>query len=81
VSASGAEGDLGRRFGRYACLAVTAEFAGSETQEASSIGHPYRMRIDFDSGRYAFCKVSGRAGEGAIQDKPLVLVPRACGGH
>src|SRR5262245_9572793 len=81
VNPSGAEADLGRRFGNYACLAVTAEFGGSAAQEASHIGHPYRMRVDFNSGRYAFCKVSGRAGEGAIQDKPLAAVPHACGGH
>jgi hypothetical protein len=80
VAASGADRDLGRRFGRYQCLAVTAEFGGSAAQQASSIGHPYRMRIDFDTGRYAFCKISGRPGEQAISAKPLVTVPRACGG-
>jgi hypothetical protein len=81
VAPSGAERDLGRRFGNYSCIAVTAEFGGSAAQEASSIGHPYRVRIDFDNGRYAFCKVSGRPGELAVPEQIPVTVPRVCGGR
>jgi hypothetical protein len=80
VEGRGAHQDVSRRFGRYACLAVTAEIVASETNEGGMIGHPYRMRIDFETGRYAFCKVSGRAGEGAIATTPFVPVPRVCGG-
>jgi hypothetical protein len=80
VERRGAEDDLSRSVGRYACLAVTTQFAASAEHEAGAIGHPYRVRIDFDSGRYAFCKVSGRAGEGSIGQAPLVPVPAACGG-
>jgi hypothetical protein len=80
VEGRGAHEDTSRRFGRYACLAVTSEFAASEVNEAGAIGHPYRLRIDFESGRYAFCKVSGRAGEGSIGKAPFVPVPPACGG-
>lgn len=67
--------------GRYACLAVTRDVAPSERAEAATVGHPYRVSVDFRSGRYALCKVSGRAGEGAIGTEPLVAVPRACGGR
>jgi hypothetical protein len=80
VDGRGAHEDTSQRFGRYACLAVTSEFAPGEANEGGMIGHPYRMRIDFGTGRYAFCKVSGRAGEGSIGTTPLVPVPRACGG-
>ena len=76
----GAEEDPSRRFGWYACLAVTAAFGATAEHEAGAIGHPYRVRIDFDSGRYAFCKVAGRPGEGSIGQAPVVRVPAACGG-
>jgi hypothetical protein len=80
VGGRGAHENTSRRVGRYACLAVTSEIPASEVNEAGTIGHPYRMRIDFETGGYAFCKVSGRAGEGSIGTGPLVPVPRACGG-
>jgi hypothetical protein len=76
----GAHQDPSRRVGRYACLAVTAEFGPSAEQGAGAIGHPYRAQIDFETGRYAFCKVAGRPGEGSIGRAPFVPVPPACGG-
>jgi hypothetical protein len=76
----GAHQDPSRRFGRYSCLAVTAEFGRSAEQGAGAIGHPYRVRIDFDTGRYALCKVAGRPGEGSLAQAPFVPVPPACGG-
>ena len=89
VTGVGAEQDPARRFGTYSCLAVTTAFGpntGGDTEsyaqsEAGLIGHPYRMRLDFETGRYAFCKISGRAGEGSIGAQPVVTVPRACGGR
>jgi hypothetical protein len=89
TSGIGAEQDPSRRFGIYSCLAVTAQFSGSTgggevapyTQsEAGTVGHPYRVRIDFESGRYAFCKIAGRAGEGGLSARQVVTVPRVCGG-
>jgi hypothetical protein len=77
---SGAHEDLSRPVGRYACLAVTTEIRATAEHEAGAIGHPYRVRIDFESGRFAFCKVTGRAGEGSIGQAPIVRVPAACGG-
>ena len=76
----GAHLDPARSAGRYSCLAITVDVPGGERSTSAAIGHPYRVRIDFASGRYAFCKVSGRPGEGSI-DSPLVTVPRVCGGR
>lgn len=65
------EEDLSRRRGRYSCIAVTAEF------ERGAIGHLYRARVDFATGRYAFCKIAGRPGP---EREQLVRIPRTCGG-
>jgi hypothetical protein len=90
TSGRGAEEDLSKSAGTYSCLAVTARFSGSTgdgevapyTQsEAGTVGHPYRVRIDFGSGRYAFCKVAGRPGEGSLRANQPVTVPRVCGGR
>jgi hypothetical protein len=62
---------LARRRVRLACLAVTAEF------DQGALGHPYRALIDFATGRYAYCKVSGRPDP---TPDPEVTTPRACGG-
>ena len=62
---------LARRRVRLACLAVTSAFEGGV------LGHPYRALIDFGSGRYAFCKVSGRPDP---TPDPAVTTPHACGG-
>ena len=88
VSGRGADQDLSKRSGSYSCLAVTARFEGSQggeaeayaQSEAGAIGHPYRVRIDFGTGRYAFCRVAGRAGEGGLRARQAVTVPRVCGG-
>jgi hypothetical protein len=77
VDGRGADTDLSRRTGRYSCIAVTAEFGRSEQSIGGVVGHQYRARADFESGRYAYCKVSGQAGPSRDQ---LVTTPRACGG-
>jgi hypothetical protein len=71
VDGVGADRDLSRRRGRYSCLAVTAEFSGGV------IGHQYRALVDFQTGRYAFCKITGQSGPTRDQ---LVTTPKACGG-
>ena len=38
------------------------------------------MLIDFRTGRYAYCKISGVPGEGSLEAKREVTVPKACGG-
>jgi hypothetical protein len=77
VDAVGAHEQLGRRTGRYACVAVTAEFGTGEVGATGVIGHQYRTMADFETGRYAFCKISGQAGPSREQ---LVTTPRVCGG-
>ena len=77
VDGRGADTDLSRRQGRYACIAVRAEFGRSENSIGGVIGHQYRALVDFESGRYAYCKVSGQAGPSREQ---LATTPRACGG-
>jgi hypothetical protein len=71
VDGTGADRDLSRRRGRYSCLAVTSDFTGGV------IGHTYRVLVDFETGRYAFCKIAGQSGPSRDQ---LVTTPRACGG-
>jgi hypothetical protein len=78
VATAGAEKDLSRRSGRYSCLAITAEFKRSDTSTGGALGHPYRAKVDFRSGRYAYCKVSGRPDP---TPDPRVTTPHACGGR
>jgi hypothetical protein len=78
VEGTGAERDLSRRRGRYSCVAVTADIPRGEASLGGVIGHEYRVLVDFATGRYAFCKISGRAE--AVPD-PRVTTPRACGGR
>jgi hypothetical protein len=80
VEGKGAQLDPARETGRYSCLAITHDVPAGERAEALAIGHPYRMKIDFTSGRYALCKIAGRAGEGSLGAAAVVTVPRACGG-
>src|SRR5262245_26327434 len=46
--------------GRYECLAVTADVPATARSPAGARGHAYRVRIDFENGRYAFCKLAPR---------------------
>jgi hypothetical protein len=68
------------RTGRYACIAVTSDIPATAGNRAGLVGHPYRMRIDFSTGRYAFCKVRGRPGELAVKAPTGVGLSPACGG-
>jgi hypothetical protein len=80
VDGAGAHLDPSQATGRYSCLAVTRAVPANERNEALRIGHPYRVKVDFGTGRYAFCKVVGRPGEGAIGTQTLVPIPAICGG-
>jgi len=66
--------------GRYSCLAVTRDIPATAGNRSGVVGHPYRAKIDFTSGRYAFCKIRGRPGELAIRSDARIRVPRVCGG-
>ncbi len=72
--------DLSRPTGRYSCLAVTIDAPKTELSNPSAIGYPYRALVDFPSGKYTFCKFSGRPGEMAFLRTVRAPVPRACGG-
>jgi hypothetical protein len=72
--------DPSSRSARYACLAVTADAPRTDTQNPSSVGYPYRALVEFESGRYAFCRIAGKPGEGALSTELPVRVPPACGG-
>lgn len=67
------ERDPSVKSGRYACLVVTSDIVRGE----GTIGHPYRALVHFDTGRYAFCLISGRPDP--IPD-PKVVTPKTCGG-
>jgi hypothetical protein len=71
---------LDRPSGRYACLAVTADIPAGGATVGGAVGYPYRARVAFPDGAYTYCKVSGRPGEKALLARPVVTVPRACGG-
>jgi DNA-binding SARP family transcriptional activator len=81
VDGTGAHQDPSRRFGRYACLAVTSDVPDTQHQKPAAVGYPYRVRVDFESGRYGFCKVTEYASyKSVLTPKEIVTVPRACGG-
>jgi hypothetical protein len=73
------DADPSKRAGRYGCIAVTSEIPATSGNRSGVVGHPYRVRIDFRTGRYAFCKVRGRPGELAVRARPPVPLPRVCG--
>ncbi len=75
-----ADEDPARRSGVYSCIAVTSDIPATEGNKPGVVGHPYRMRIDFKTGRYAFCKVRGLPGELAVRPPPEVRLSPACGG-
>jgi hypothetical protein len=72
--------DLGSKTGRYSCLAITADSPRIETNESSSVGYPYRALLNFETGRFSYCKISGRPGEGSLTREFPVRIPAACGG-
>jgi hypothetical protein len=72
--------DLDSKTGRYSCLAITADAPRTETNRSSSVGYPYRALLNFNTGRFSYCKISGRPGEGSLTREFPVRVPPACGG-
>jgi hypothetical protein len=72
---------VGRDAGRLllACTAVTSETDSVEGSSGVLVGYPYRAALSEEDGRYAFCKISGRPGEGSFVRPAPVELPRACG--
>lgn len=73
---------LARRGGRLllSCTAVTSDFEGNDDVRGVLIGYPYRAALTPADGSYGLCKTSGRPGEGALERRKDVGLPRACGG-
>jgi hypothetical protein len=68
------------RPGKYLCLAVTSELPVTDTTVGGAVGHPFSAIVDYKTGRFTWCKVSGRPGEQSITEKFVVKLPRECGG-
>ena len=63
----------------YDCIAVTSDLPSGESLPGGVIGHPFRAVADFSTGRFTWCKVSPRPGEGSLSRKDLIVrIPRAC---
>jgi hypothetical protein len=64
------------------CIAVRRAVSRDErTTSGSFIGQPYRARVDFTHGSFAFCKIVQQPGELSIQRENILEVPRQCGGR
>jgi hypothetical protein len=73
--------DLARRVADVECIAVARDVAPhAGVTIGSLIGQPYRARVDFARGRFAFCKIVQVPGEMSIRLKPVLAIPPACGG-
>ena len=72
-----------RRAGRsllsFSCTAVTSDLPANSGSAGGIIGYPYRALADPARGRFTFCKVAGRPGEGSYTREALVELPRVCG--
>ncbi len=64
----------------FACEAVTSDIPGGEVSRGGRIGYPYRARVHLDSGRFAFCRIAGRPGEGSLGTGVSVPLSAVCGG-
>jgi hypothetical protein len=62
----------------YDCIAITSELPSHESLPRGVIGHPFRAVADYSAGRFTWCKISGRAGEGGFTNDVAVRLPRAC---
>jgi hypothetical protein len=71
---------LKHRPGGYRCLAVTSDLPDTGTTVGGTVGHPFAAVVHPKTGRFSWCKVSGRPGELSIQSRFLVKLPRECGG-
>jgi hypothetical protein len=70
--------DTGARRVPYECIAVTSDLPSIEESPGGVVGHPFRAVADFSTGRFTWCKVSGRPGEGSLTSEGLVRIPSAC---
>ncbi|HEU4656760.1 MAG TPA: hypothetical protein VFR97_04520 [Capillimicrobium sp.] len=68
--------------GSLDCLAITDESPPSDAIPVPiTLGQPYAARIDPDTGRAAWCRVTPVAGEGATPSpEDVATLPERCGG-
>ena len=74
---------LGRDGGRLilGCTAVTSELATTDQYTGVTVGYSFRAAIGVNTGRYAFCKTSGRPALGfSRRQRAAVALSPACGG-
>ena len=63
------------------CTAITSELKSTAEVRGVRVGYSYRAALAERTGRYAFCKTSGRPALGfTSKGLPEVHLPRACGG-
>jgi type II secretory pathway pseudopilin PulG len=63
----------------YDCIAITSDLPSIEGSPQGVLGHPFRAVVDYSTGGFTWCKVSGRPGEGSLTREGLdVTLPRAC---
>jgi hypothetical protein len=76
-----ADVDAAARRVAYDCLSPTSEIVGAGAQEGArgQLGYPYRAIVDFETGRYTFCRINPVPGEKGIKDPGATIgLPRAC---
>jgi hypothetical protein len=71
--------DLASRIARLECVAVSSRVPTSERTTGSLIAS-LPGPVDFDRGRFTWCKFVQRPGELSIERDPAPAIPRACGG-
>jgi hypothetical protein len=63
----------------FDCHAPIREIVQGGGRTIGSLAIPFRAVVDFDRGRYAFCKVNPPPGEQIIPDpRSVIELPRAC---
>jgi hypothetical protein len=63
----------------YTCTAVTREIPATGRNVPGVAGHPFVAVVDFDSGRYSWCKTNPPPGERVVPDpRDFVELPREC---
>ena len=74
---------LGKEGGRLilGCTAVTSTVQTTDEVSGVVVGYSFRAAVSTRTGRYAFCKTSGRPAVGFTeQTRKAVMLSRACGG-
>jgi hypothetical protein len=73
--------DLAHGVANVECIAIARDVAPRHGVTIGAlIGQPYRARVDFARGRFAYCKIVQVPGELSIKLKPVLQIPAACGG-